>query len=417
MSSANLTNTLVRNTLPEEKRIDIRDTGVPGLMLRVEPSGNKQFYADCRHGGRRKSIRIGSATLLTVAQARDRAREILARVALGDDPRPQRPPAKIAAEMTLREFVEEHYAPWVREHRKSGRNTVSILLRLNGLLDRPCSKLSRLEVSAWRSQERAISGNKCASLNRKIGALVAALNWGARHEVLPENPCRGLERLTETDSAAHVRYLSADEMDRLFEALEEREAQMRQSRDSANEWRAQRRKDQLPPRREYFVDHLFPMVLVSLNTGIRRGSLFRLEWRDVNLDSRMLTIRGETAKSGKTYYVPLNDQAHGALRMWREQSPENGLVFPSPGDPETPFNNCNTAWEHVLRMAGIDHFRWHDMRHTFASRLVMAGVDLNVVRELMGHASLAMTIRYAHLAPETKRAAVDRLGVIAADSR
>ena len=190
---------------------------------------------------------------------------------------------------------------------------------------------------------------------------------------------------------------------------------MRQSRDSANEWRAQRRKDQLPPRTEHFADHLRPMVLLSLNTGIRRGSLFRLEWRDVNMETRVLTIRAETAKAGKTYHVPLNEQAHEALRLWREQTEGEGLVFPSPKGG--PFDNCLTAWEHVLQMAGIKKFRWHDMRHTFASRLVMAGVDLNVVRELMGHASLAMTIRYAHLAPETKRAAVDRLGVIAADSR
>jgi len=146
------------------------------------------------------------------------------------------------------------------------------------------------------------------------------------------------------------------------------------------------------------------MVLVSLNTGIRRGSLFRLEWRDVNLDSRMLTIRGETAKSGKTYYVPLNDQAHGALRMWREQSPGNGLVFPSPGDPETPFNNCNTAWERVLRMAGIDHFRWHDMRHTFASQLASEGVSLQVIASALGHSTITLTQRYAKPNEESLRA-------------
>ncbi|MDR0355567.1 MAG: tyrosine-type recombinase/integrase [Deltaproteobacteria bacterium] len=122
-----------------------------------------------------------------------------------------------------------------------------------------------------------------------------------------------------------------------------------------------------------------------MSTGVRRTALLSLEWGDVNLSERTLLVRAATSKNERQYYVPLNDLAYETLSIWRRQSKRTSpgsLVFPSPQTGEIK-DNCNTAWENLRKRADIENFRWHDMRHDFASQLVMSGVDLNTVRELL----------------------------------
>jgi integrase len=138
---------------------------------------------------------------------------------------------------------------------------------------------------------------------------------------------------------------------------------------------------------------------------LRRGEVFGLRWDDIDLARQQLTVRGEGAKSGQTRHVPLNSEAVRVLQTWLPK--RVGLVFP--GDDRNPLVDIKTAWLPVVKAANIAPFRFHDLRHTFASRLVMAGVDLNTVRELLGHADIGMVLRYAHLAPEHKAAAVEKL--------
>lgn len=95
------------------------------------------------------------------------------------------------------------------------------------------------------------------------------------------------------------------------------------------------------------------------------------------------------------------------LKAWYQQTAKNNYVFPSKNGE--PFDNVKKAWIAILKNADIKNFRWHDLRHHFASRLVMVGVDLNTVRELLGHSDMSMTLRYAHLATEHKAYAVVKL--------
>ena len=221
---------------------------------------------------------------------------------------------------------------------------------------------------------------------------------------LSENPARDAKSL-RVEQEHRVRYLTAEEESRLRDALNEREADLRTKRRSANKWRAERGYDlfedlsNLP-----FADHLKPMVILSMNTGLRQGELFSLEWRDVT--EHAVTVRAGVAKSRKSRSVPLNAEARQTLESWRNQSGDAGYVFKG---RVGRFDNVRKAWASVLDDARIVDFRWHDLRHHFASKLAMKGAPLNDIRDLLGHANLKMVLRYAHLSPAHLRNTVELL--------
>jgi integrase len=220
-----------------------------------------------------------------------------------------------------------------------------------------------------------------------------------------------MKLLKETDAASKVRYLTDEERARLFEALDEREDRMRDARASHNEFLTERERPTRPELDGVFADHLKPMVLLSLYCGIRRGTLLGLLWGDMDFSAGILTMRGEITKNGEILRVPVNAITFNTFSAWHGQSENTSpddLIFPSPVTGGT-LKDVKKAWRAVLKAARIDNFRWHDMRHDFASQLVMKGVDLNTVRELMGHSDITTTQIYAHLAPEYKLKAVEVL--------
>lgn len=144
-----------------------------------------------------------------------------------------------------------------------------------------------------------------------------------------------------------------------------------------------------------------------MHTGMRKGEMLTLRWESVSFENRYLTILSENAKSKKKRTIPMNDTVFNMLSQWRAQNLNEEYVFVHEGKQVSFFQY---PWQNLLKAAGIENFRFHDLRHHFASKLVMAGVDLNVVRELLGHADLKMTLRYAHLAPAHTAAAVQLIG-------
>lgn len=212
----------------------------------------------------------------------------------------------------------------------------------------------------------------------------------------------------KVDDVGKVRYLTVDEEDALRKALDKRELIAKSKRTKGNIWREERKYEKLPDLFNVeFVDYLKPMVLLSINTGLRQGEIFSITWSNIDLERSILTLSGASTKNRKTRYIPLKSEALDVLLKWQSHYPKSNLVFPNINGER--FNNIRKSWSSVLSSANISNFRWHDLRHHFASKLAMAGVDLNTIRELLGHADLKMTLRYAHLAPEHKASAVAKL--------
>jgi integrase len=226
---------------------------------------------------------------------------------------------------------------------------------------------SKLRANGHRIRE---GGRKPATVNRYLAALKAACSLAVRNGKLDRNPVSMVKLQKENN--CRVRWLADDEEARLFEAL--------------------------PAQYHSFV-------LMALYTGMRRMELLKLCWADVNFQQRLITIR--ESKSGESRVIPMHEVVYDTLRKLPRRI-DNPFVFPGKASG-SHLTEIPHSWERFLRNAQISDFRWHDFRHTFASRLVMAGANLLEVKKLLGHREMKMTERYAHLSPQYLKQTIELL--------
>lgn len=215
----------------------------------------------------------------------------------------------------------------------------------------------------------AIAG---ATVNRYRTLLSSIFRVAVRNGRLISNPLAQVSRRRE--SHGRTRFLHAEEESKLRKAIRA-------------DW----------PDREAEFD-------LALNTGMRRSEQFNLRWEHVDIERKELTVYG---KGDKRRFLPVNANAKkGLLKLHRLS---NGSPFVCP-DKKIELEGDYRIWfESSVEKAKIAHFCWHDLRHTFASRLVINGVDLRTVQELLGHASIVTTMRYAHLSQAHQQLAVEKL--------
>jgi len=151
--------------------------------------------------------------------------------------------------------------------------------------------------------------------------------------------------------------------------------------------------------------HLKPIVITALNTGMRKGEILSLKWDNVDLRHGFILL--DITKNGERREIPINETLRTILQGLTRRLDVPYVFFAI--ETGKPFQDVKRSFNTALRKIGIRDFHFHDLRHTFASHLVMAGIDITTVKELLGHKTLTMTLRYAHLSPSHKVKAVDIL--------
>lgn len=405
-----LTTRSVEASKPKPLAYDLYDTEIVGFLLRVNPTGLKTYYFTYRNSKEKRTrYKIGRATEITSAQARNIAKKLTGEVADGKDPQiektTQREQTKKRQQRLLRVFLDQQYGPWVIANRKTGADTLArIHAHFSDSLDKELEQISAWNIEKWRSN-RFKAGIKPSTVNRDMACLKAVLQKAVEWNVIEVNPLSKLKP-SKIDKLPKSRYLTKQEEQRLKQALSKRDTSLKAKRNSGNLWRETRGYNLYPIHKDIdYVDYLEPIIILAMNTGLRKGEILSLEWRDINFPTKHLTVRGTNTKNSNTRHIPLNTVALKMLKQWKSQDKFNKYIFHA-GDG-IKLANFKKSYRNLLKQARIENFTIHDLRHHFASKLVMSGVPLNTVRELLGHANLDTTIRYAHLAPDHKAEAVE----------
>lgn len=233
-------------------------------------------------------------------------------------------------------------------------------------------RIRRADVANY-IQARKSDGVSGSTINRELDLLSAAFNYA--RNTLEWNVQNPAARMSLKEPEGRLRWITREEAERLIAEASKEERKS---------------------------PHLADFIRLALHTGCRKNELLKLSWDRVDLEAGWLRLEGENTKNGKRRMVPLSAVALSALesraRFRAEHCPTSPWVFSHRNGDRVQF--LQNGFESACKRAGITDFRVHDMRHTCASWLVSAGVSLLEVRDLLGHSSIEMTERYAHLSPD-----------------
>lgn len=360
-----------------EKLIHYRDEEIPGFLLEYRCSGGGTWYYRYRDAeGKSRFFRLGAMRELAPPEARARAYALHKLVLAGGDPRAEALPVGTAP--TLGEFVADRYMPHARWKKRSWDTDrrmfrLHVLPRFGG---RRMDRIRQADIIAWQMEMRG-RGLAPGTCNRVASLLKFVFSCAVRWGVLSQdrNPCRGVEAFA--DNGARERYLNAAEARQLLAELE-----------------------RYPGRPSAVA------IKLLLFTGARKSEILSARWEYVDWERRLLTV--PLSKSGKTRHIPLADEALAILRGIPRRQGVPWLFY----NPRTgrPLHSVFHTWNAVRARLGLDDVRLHDLRHSFASYLVNSGCSLYEVQKILGHYDPRVTMRYAHLAPESLIRAANLVG-------
>lgn len=267
-------------------------------------------------------------------------------------------------------LINDYLVLYSKHSKKTYQDDVERLGRIKSFFgDVYLSEISPARLEEYRIN-RLASGVSKSTVNREMGILKHTFNKGIEWNKCKENPVTKIKFYSEKENA-RTRYLEQQEKVNLLNACP------------------------LPTKR---------VVFFALNTGMRQGEILNLKWQDVDYKANVIRIRH--TKAGKPRFVPINSEL---VDMLKSMPSISEYVFGSGKSGMPKWGLYRNFFEKALRVVGISDFCFHDLRHTFASDLVMKGADLKTISELLGHSTMRMTERYSHLSPAHKLVAVEML--------
>jgi integrase len=375
-----ITKRVVDETTATDKPVFLFDSDLAGFVLKANPTGRKVYQLRYRMSGRSsplKTFTIGTHGPLTPERARRQAQILIGDVRRGADPAAEK--AKRAAEERGAATVEAIAADFMELHVKAKRKprTIEEYEKLMRRLILPMFGTHRLQHVVPGDVERWHYGLKVTPFqaNRALAVLSKLMSWATdRGFRSGENPCRAVEKYKEI---ARKRYLSLAEIAKVGEAIRVCEAEGSIS------------------------SHVAAFFRIALLSGLRKDELRLVTWARIDLGRRVLVLGEDDSKSGQRD-VPLTAPV---LQILADLPRLEGNPFVFVGRRRgQPIVNLSKPWKKVLRTAGIDTARLHDLRHTTASIGVATGATLLLIGGVLGHRSPQTTMRYSHLTDDPVRA-------------
>ena len=379
-----LTPTRVRCMKPGTRERIVWDSEMPHLGVRVRPNGTKRFVYRITIKGKTLKKSLGHVDAISVDEARSAASRLEGDLlkAVSGARHPRSPSGDIP---TFAVFVEETYRPHSHPRKKMSTikweesNLAGQLLPTFGGM--PMDRISKSDVLEWyvSYSQRAPGGANSAMM-----VMSAILNYAVRLEVIPKNPARKIRR---NPGRKMTRFLSDVERARLLAAL-----------------------DCVTPRR---ADHADALRLL-LFTGCRMGEIVNLRWDEVREDRIDLT----DSKTGpRPVWIGMEakevlDRRRTSLEAtFQAAPPSDHFVFPHRSKLGQPLSGLWKFWWRFRKGIGLEDVRLHDLRHSYATEAVRRGVPLPVVSKLLGHSTIAMTMRYAHVSDTVAEETAEKVGL------
>ena len=368
-----LTDAGIARLKPGRTEYIVWDRRMPGLGVRVRPSGHRSFVWHGQATGRAVRATVGSAAVMTVEGARTACLALQSCKALpGTDDGRGSPGAPLFRVFATGDWMPAAGARWgLMRQRDVERILENQLLPAFGKLR--LDRLRRLDIERWFD---ACSKTAPGGANHALQLLRQILNAAVGTGLIAANPTAGIRR---NPRPRLTRFLSTDEIGRLHRALD-------------------RLVDQRPSRRQQA-----DIIRLLLLTGCRKSEILSLKRSEV--DGNVLRL--SDSKTGPRT-VWLSEAAQAVIA--RQPRTTSAFVFPSPRHPARPLSGDLGLWPRARREAGIEDVRLHDLRHTVASQAVARGVPLPTVARMLGHSQPTMTMRYAHVADRDAKAAAERIG-------